>query len=33
VRDGKIVFLMFQTPPTDSNFARPRLMTALVPRG
>ena len=28
VRSGKIVFLLFQTPPSDKNYAQPHLLTA-----
>jgi hypothetical protein len=33
VRDGKIVFVLRQTPPSDRNYAQPHLITALVPEG
>lgn len=33
VRSGRIVFLLFQTPPSDKNYAQPHLLTALVPKG
>jgi hypothetical protein len=33
VRAGKIVFVLFQTPPSDRNYAQPHLITALVPEG
>lgn len=33
MRSGKLVFLLFQTPPSDSNYAQPQLLTALLPEG
>lgn len=32
VRSGKIVFLLYQTPPSDKNHAQPHLLTASVPK-
>ncbi|MFL6202181.1 MAG: hypothetical protein ACJ76J_23660 [Thermoanaerobaculia bacterium] len=32
-RSGKLVFLLFQTPPSDNNYPQPYLITALAPEG